>query len=94
MDRPLLLYTPDLDDYCAQRGFYVDIHEWGFPLCRTMEELKHTIHEMTEGAYIEGPEYHRKLLGSYETGRSCAALLDYIEGELPGHCVSDSKSVK
>lgn len=93
-DRPLLLYTPDLDDYCAQRGFYVDIHEWGFPLCRTMEELKRTIHEMTEGAYIEGPEYHRKLLGSYERGRSCAALLDYIEGELPGHCVSDSKSVK
>ena len=77
-DRPLLLYTPDLDDYCRGRGFYVDIRDWGFPICHTMEELTKTLPQLLSGVYKNGPEHHRELLGSYESGHSCADLLDYI----------------
>lgn len=77
-DRPLLLYTPDLDSYCSGRGFYVDIRDWGFPLCRTMEELTEMLPSMLSGTYKNGPRHHRELLGSYESGHSCACLLDYI----------------
>lgn len=78
-DRPLLLYTPDLDSYCRNRGFYVDIRDWGFPLCRTMKELLDTLPEILSGTYKNGPRHHRELLGSYESGHSCAALLAFIE---------------
>lgn len=78
-DRPLLLYTPDLDDYCSERGFYVDIRDWGFPLCRTMDELMAIIPEILSGSYKNGSEYHRELLGSYESGHSCKELLAFID---------------
>ena len=78
-DRPLLLYTPDLDSYCSQRGFYVDIRDWGFPLYCTMEALLDDLPTILSGAYKNGPKHHRELLGSYESGHSCTALLDFIE---------------
>ena len=38
--RPCFLYTPDLREYLAKTGFYVDIHEWPFPICENMEDLE------------------------------------------------------
>ncbi len=37
--RPCFLFAPDLAKYEVDRGFDVDIHEWGFPVCESNEEL-------------------------------------------------------
>lgn len=81
-DRPLILYAPDLESYRSGRGFYVDIRDWGFPLCRTEEELLAMLPEVLSGAYKNGPKLHRELLGSYESGHSCKELLAFIEKQV------------
>lgn len=81
-DRPLLLYTPDLEAYCEHRGFYVDIHDWGFPICRSMKELSEVLPQILSGTYKNGPKHHQEILGSYESGHSCEALLDYLKQKL------------
>ena len=46
--RPCFLYTPDLREYLAKTGFYVDIHEWPFPICENMEDLEKQIRSFDE----------------------------------------------
>lgn len=47
--RPILFYTPDLEDYAATRGFYLSPGEWPGPVCRTVEELAHAVLELGSG---------------------------------------------
>ncbi len=77
-DRPVLLFTPDLEDYTEKRGFYYDIREWGFPLCRNSSELLTVLKETLAGAHRDASARHRALLGSYETGHACEELLRYL----------------
>ena len=39
MGKPIYLYTPDVDEYDKERGSHVRIYDWGFPVCRTNQEL-------------------------------------------------------
>lgn len=78
-ERPLILYVPDLDTYIAHHGFYVDIHQWGFPLCQTMQQLLDTIMSVSDSACQQMSRSHKELLQSYEKGTACQLLLEYIE---------------
>lgn len=37
--RPVLFFTPDLDDYAGTRGLYFEPEEWPGPVSRTIDEL-------------------------------------------------------
>ena len=76
--RPCFLYTPDLDQYEADRGFDVDIHEWGFPVCETTEQLVSAIESFDEAAFRRRMEHHHEALGSFETGHACEAVARVI----------------
>ncbi|MGN0204633.1 MAG: CDP-glycerol glycerophosphotransferase family protein [Coprococcus sp.] len=76
--RPLLLYVPDLKYYISNRGFYLDIRQWGFPLCQSMDELLNEIETVPDDAQDKAL-HHLQLLGSYENGQACCSLLKYIE---------------
>ena len=40
MDKPMIFYAPDLDEYFDQRGFYVDYESWvPGPVCRDQSRL-------------------------------------------------------
>ncbi len=66
--RPCLLFTPDLDEYTAERGFGIDIYDWGFPVCKTEQELWDAIENFDEISFRRAMERHHNNLGSFEHG--------------------------
>lgn len=84
-DKPLYLYTPDYQSYTETRGFYLDMKEWGYPLCQTMEELLTEIQKQQDGIPFTASKYHRKQLGNSETGQASKAVYDYIVNKNGNH---------
>lgn len=83
--RPCLLYTPDLKEYEKNRGFDVNIHEWGFPVCETSDALVEAIETFDAAQFRERMEHHHESLGSYESGHACEAVAEVIEK----HCFGE-----
>ena len=77
--KPCLLYTYDLDRYSSDVDFYVDIFKWGFPVCKTFDELISNIEQFNVSDFEHKMEEHHKALGSYENGTACKQVADYIE---------------
>lgn len=72
--RPCFLYTPDLEKYLERTGFYVDIHEWPFPICRDFETLEREILKFDAGMCREAIQKHHDRMGSFESGHACEAV--------------------
>lgn len=85
--RPCLLYTPDLAQYQADRGFDIDIHEWGFPVCETEDELIEAIDSFDIEDFRKRMAHHHKSLGSYENGHACEVVARVIEE----HCFGNKE---
>ncbi len=55
--RPIVLFAPDLEQYEAERGFYIDYHELPYPIAGNTEELeraiRNSIREVPDGAPSE-----------------------------------------
>lgn len=77
--RPCFLFTPDLAQYERDRGFDVDIHEWGFPVCETTESLVQAIESFDPSDFRKRMERHHELLGSFESGHAREAVARVIE---------------
>ena len=77
--RPCFLYTPDLREYLAKTGFYVDIHEWPFPICENMEDLEKQIRSFDEEKNRARIMEHHQQMGSYESGHACEAVCSWIK---------------
>lgn len=73
--KPCFLYTPDLAKYENGRGFYVDIREWGFDICKTSDELKYAIHNFELSSYKEKIKKMHEKFGSFENTESSEKLL-------------------
>ena len=86
--RPCLLYTPDLAQYQADRGFDIDIHEWGFPVCETEDELIEAIDSFDIEDFRQRMVHHHESLGSYESGHACEAVAKVIEE----HCFGNKEN--
>ncbi len=84
-ERPCLLYTPDLDEYTENRGFGIDIYEWGFPVCKTEEELLDTIENFDLESFQKAMQKHHDDLGSFEDGHATEKVckLIYDHGRVP-----------
>ena len=86
--RPCFLFTPDLKQYERDRGFDVDIHEWGFPVCETSEALVKAIENFDEVQFRKRMVHHHEILGSFETGHACEAVAKVIEE----HCFGNKET--
>ena len=77
LGRPVLLFTPDLDDYRATRSFHVDIMLWGLPLLKTMDQM---ISYISTDSYLNlnNFEQHKQLFGSFEGGNASKKIADFI----------------
>ena len=71
--KPTFLYCPDLDRYRAERDFYIDIHEWPFPLAVDNAALAANIRGFDEEKYRADVAAHHARLGSCETGHASEA---------------------
>ncbi len=84
LGRPCLLYTPDIDEYIRERGFFVPADKWPGIICRTMDELCDTAMNFSEEECAAKDENHLKYMGSYETGHATETIseriVEYIKG--------------
>ena len=72
------LYAYDLDKYVEGRSFYVDIDQWGFPICRTFEDLIHEIKTYDAKEFAIKMQRHYDMLKGYDTGHACETVVNYI----------------
>lgn len=77
--RPVFIYAPDIEQYEKERGFYMPVSEWPYPIARSNEELKNKILEFNEDQYKKEIKEHHQASGSYETGSACAKIVELIE---------------
>lgn len=71
LKKPCLLFTPDLQKYQNERGFYTPIESWPYYFFETNEDFIKNITLDVDESKIIG---YQKLLGSYETGHACENL--------------------
>ena len=78
LKRPCFLFAPDFDEYLSNRGFYTNPLTWGFPICKTNEELKENILSFNMEMYINAIQEHHENLGSFETGTATKSIANII----------------
>ncbi len=82
--RPVFLYTPDLDDYNAERSFFVDIHQWPFALALSNDELEQNILSYDADVQKAAVAEHHRMMGSFETGHATHEVCAFLEARLGG----------
>jgi CDP-glycerol glycerophosphotransferase len=77
--KPCFLFTPDLEFYLHDRGFYTPIEEWPFPLARTNDELCNNIINFDKTLYDAKIIKHHEDLGSYEQGTATSQVTQMLQ---------------
>lgn len=80
--RPIILFAPDLEKYQAERGFNIDIYEWGFPVCQSENDLMECITEYNFDNAARIAKLHHKKLGNLETGHSTEYFYNWMKTKM------------
>lgn len=78
--RPVFLYAPDIEQYEKERGFYMPVSEWPYPIAHDNDEMRYNILNFDMDLYLKHVRDHHRACGSYETGRACEKIVELIEG--------------
>lgn len=78
LERPCLLYVPDLKEYDSARGFFTPIAEWPGIICESADALYQTASSLDPALSAEKARAHLKRNGSYETGHACEQVAERI----------------
>lgn len=76
--RPVILFTPDIEEYTRTHGFNVPVEKWGIPYARTNEELIGIVQNTSLQELSKYAEDHLKIFGSYEKGIATKSVCDRI----------------
>lgn len=76
--KPAFLFTPDLESYLSERGFYTPIDRWPYTYVTTVEDLCSAIRNFSEKDCRERIDRHHKELGSFEEGTAAEAAMGII----------------
>ena len=76
--RPCCLYAPDVEEYLAMTGFYVDIHKWPFLLLSSWEDLTAFVINYNLPVIQENIRAHHEFMGSFEQGNACTDVAERI----------------
>lgn len=93
--RPVLFYTPDLDDYGSSRGLYLPSEEWPGPVCRDLDELVGRIKQLGSNGAEDPAVSHadayaaaRERYCTREDGAAAARVVDVVfRGKTDGYDV-------
>lgn len=77
-ERPILLYTPDLDFYNNNRGFHEDIYKWGFPVCRNNNDFIKSLENIQPDICRTQDRKFLQESGSFENGNASQYVGEYI----------------
>lgn len=78
-NRPIFLYTPDLELYDQERGFYYSIDTTPFPVAKSQEELEKAITKFEEASYRTGVKAFLDDKGCYEDGKACEKIVEELD---------------
>ena len=81
--RPILFFTPDLDDYSGTRGLYFEPEDWPGPVCRTTDELAVELAEILATGNLPADSAARYRTSQQEfcgqeDGRASARIIDIV----------------
>lgn len=76
--RPVFLYAPDIEQYEKERGFYMPVSEWPYPIAHNDEEMSCNILNFDENMYKKRVKEHHIACGSFETGKACQKIVELI----------------
>ena len=85
--RPILLYTYDLDEYTADRGFSVPPEDVTSNICHTEQELETAIEtHLSRGLRSTwNPDFLKRIVEA-EDGKSSKRVVDFFFGAQPSDC--------
>lgn len=78
MEKPIIIYVPDLDKYDDDRGFFMNPYEWPYVMIKSNGEIIDKINEFDESQIIHGIRDLNNKLGSYENSEACKKCFDWI----------------
>ena len=81
-NKPAFLFTPDLQDYIDDRGFYTSIDEWQYPYAKSNIELTNIIASYDDSGNKERIKSYFEEMESYENGKASRMISDLIESTL------------
>lgn len=83
-EKPMLFYTPDLEEYRNEIGFFVDYeNEMPGPICKNEEEL---IEHLKKGTfYKEEVIRFKNKFFKYQDGKSCKRVVELIDDIMGGN---------
>ena len=77
--RPCFIFAEDIYAYEKQRGFYMKVSEWPYPICVSQTELFEQIKKFDIEKYKKRVEKHHRDCTSYEKGEACSVALTVID---------------
>lgn len=77
--RPGFLYTPDLQDYDQERGFYYPLTDTPFPIAETNDELEEKILAFDEETYAIKNQQFLEARGCKEQGTAAKEIVEIIK---------------
>lgn len=85
-NKPVFLYTPDLEKYTSQksgRGLRDIFYKLPFALCRSQEELESNIENFDEGDYLAKLKvFMKNYYNSFDDGKASERVVNYIATKL------------
>lgn len=78
INKTVLLYATDIEEYVADRNFYFNIEELPFPLAHNYDELICNLVNFDRCTYQRELEAFNKSLNYYEKGTASEAVVDRI----------------
>lgn len=80
--KPCILYTPDLVNYTTKdRNLYFDIRMLPFAYYEKQDEMLKAIRKFDELDYQKRLELFLNSIGSYDDGKACERVYQFIKGE-------------
>lgn len=79
-EKPIVLFTHDLEEYQATRGMYFDVSEMPFPCVRTAKEVIETLRHYV----CDGYESFREEFCAYDSKKAASNILDLMTGANDG----------
>ncbi len=76
--KPVFLYTPDVEDYSVDPGFFIDYHKLPFTFCKTNDELIKEMESFDLEDYMKRIDAYFEMMGSYENSDSLKSTCEWI----------------
>ncbi|MST56365.1 hypothetical protein FYJ74_10010 [Pyramidobacter sp. SM-530-WT-4B] len=82
---PIFIFAPDRLSYERERGFYMPMAQWGFPIAENIRELANNILSFDRQKYLKSLQQYHCKAGIAETGQASAIvgrkILSIIDGD-------------